>query len=308
MSEIVAVASTPDVSASRDVAPTTGGASMGRRRTPGWDEPRGGRLVARYALLVVVAIVVLFPIYTTVVAALKPGDQVLRRPLVPDSVTLDVFREAWTAGRLGRYLWNSFVVSTVITLAQVATSLSSGYAFAFLRFPGRRLAFAVFLATLLVPLEATLVVNYDTVESLGWINTWRGLTVPFLATAFGTFLVRQALLDLPSDLRDAARLDGIGHVGFLRHVAIPLVRPTLGALALFSFLASWNSYLWPNLVVNEADANTVQSGLRLLGKSNLDAPNLVMAGTVIAAIPIATALVLFQRQLVRGLTAGAVKG
>ena len=264
--------------------------------------------MVRYGLLVVLAVVVLFPIYTTVVAAFKPGDEVLRRPLVPDRFTLDVFREAWTAGRLGRYLWNSLVVATIVTVAQALTSLTSGYAFACLRFPGRRVVFAVFLATLLVPLEATLVVNYDTVESLGWLNTWRGLTVPFLATAFGTFLVRQALLDLPSDLRDAARLDGVGHLGFLRHVAIPLVRPTLGALALFGFLTSWNQYLWPNLVVNEADANTVQSGLRLLSKSNIDAPNLVMAGTVIAAIPIMAALVLFQRQLVRGLTAGAVKG
>ncbi len=100
----------------------------------------------------------------------------------------------------------------------------------------------------------------------------------------------------------------MGHLGFLWYIAIPLVRPTLGALALFGFLGSWNQYLWPNLIVNEADMNTVQSGLRLLSRSNLDAPNLVMAGTVIAAVPVAIALLLFQRQLVRGLTAGAVKG
>ena len=290
------------------------------KRSRSWDHPSGLRLVGRYVLLVVIVAAVLFPVYTTVVAAFKPSDKFLINPLVPDAFTFDVIREAWSSGRLGRYLVNSTIVAVIITTAQVLTSLLSGYAFAYLRFPGRRIVFYAFLATLLVPLEATLFVNFETVEEgltlplidvtipFGGLNSFQALTVPFLATAFGTFLVRQALLDLPGDLRDAARIDGIGHLGFIRHVAVPLVRPTLAALALFSFLSSWNQYLWPSLIINEADRNTVQSGLRLLSKSNLDAPNLVMAGTVIAAIPILIVLVIFQKQLVRGLTAGAVKG
>ena len=272
------------------------------------DRPSGARLVGRYLLLAVVAFIVIFPIYTTVIASFKPGDKVLENPLIPDSFTLDPIRTAWSSGRLGRYLFNSAVVAVAVTVAQVATSLLAAYALAILRFPGRNLLFALFVTTLLVPLEATLVVNLDTVDSLGWLNTYQGLAVPFLATAFGTFLLRQVLLTLPSDLRDAALLDGITHLGFLRHVAIPLVRPTLGALALFSFLSSWNQYLWPNLVINDDEMHTVQSGLRLLSKANIDQPNLVMAGTVIAAVPIFAALFFFQRQLVRGLTAGAVKG
>jgi sn-glycerol 3-phosphate transport system permease protein len=279
-----------------------------RRQRQSFDEPRGAGRVGRYALLCIVTFVVVFPIYTTVVAALKPGDQVLQNPLVPTAVTFDVLANAWTEGRLGRYLLNSFVVALIVTLAQLATSLLAAYAFAFLEFPGKRVVFVVFVATLLVPLEATLVVNLDTVDSLGWLNTYQGLAAPFLATAFGIFLLRQVFLTLPRDLRDAARIDGVGHVGFLRHIAVPLVRPTLGALALFSFLGTWNQYLWPNLVINEADMNTVQSGLRLLSRSTLSEPNLVMAGTVIAAVPIFVALFIFQRQLVRGLTAGAVKG
>ncbi len=292
-----------------------------------WDDPKGARRLGRYLLLVAIGFVVLFPVYTTVVAAFKPSEQFFENPLVPDAVTLDVFREAWSSGRLGTYLWNSFVVAAIVTLAQVVTSLLSGYAFAYLRFPGRKWVFLAFLATLLVPLEATVFVNFETVEqglvlpeflgglplipdkiSFGGLNSFQALTVPFLATAFGTFLTRQALLALPSELRDAARIDGIGHLGFIRHVAVPLVRPTLAALALFSFLGSWNQYLWPSLIINEADKNTVQSGLRLLSKTSLDQPNLVMAGTVIAAIPILIVLVIFQKQLVRGLTAGAVKG
>ncbi len=273
-----------------------------------FDTPRGWRMVGRYVLLVVVALVVLFPIYTMVVAAFKPSDRFFVNPLVPDGFTLDVIREAWTAGRLGRYLFNSLVVALVVTAFQVVSSVLAAYAFAILKFPLKNLFFVLFIATLLVPLEATLVVNFDTVDALGWANTYQGLALPFLATAFGVFLMRQVFLSLPPDLRDAARIDGVGHLGFLIHIGIPLVRPTLGALALFAFLGSWNQYLWPNLIVNQTDMNTVQSGLRVLSRSNLDQPNLVMAGTFVAAIPVAVVLLLFQRQLVRGLTAGAVKG
>jgi sn-glycerol 3-phosphate transport system permease protein len=274
------------------------------RVRPGW------RTVGRYALLCGVAFLVLFPIYTTVIAALKPGSKLLDKPLLPDSLTLDVVREAWTTGRLGRYLVNSTVVAVLVTAAQVVTSVLSAYAFAYLKFPAKTFLFALFLATLLVPLETTLIVNRRTVDSLGWLNTYQGLAVPFLATAMGTFLIRQVFLQIPRELREAAQMDGLGHWGFMREVAVPLVRPTLAALALFSFLSSWNQYLWPNLITTEADMNTVQSGLRLLNASRPDIEriNLPIAGTVIAALPIALVLIIFQRQLVRGLTAGAVKG
>lgn len=270
--------------------------------------PRGWRLTVRYVLLAATAVVVLFPIYTTVIASLKPGNSVLKNPLVPDAFTLDVLKNAWTQGRLGRYLFNSAVVAVIITTVQLVTSITSAYAFSFLNFPLKRAVFAVFMATLLVPFEVTLFVNRRTVDSLGWLNTYQGLAVPFLATAFGTFMLRQVFLQIPRDLNEAATMDGIGHWGFLREVAVPLVRPTLGALGLFSFLSSWNQYLWPTLVTTEDDMNTVQTGLRLLRSSDLDKPNLIMAGTIIAAVPILVVLIVFQRQLVRGLTAGAVKG
>ncbi len=270
--------------------------------------PTGARLVGRYTLLGIVAFVVLFPVYTTVIGAFKPAGDVLDNPLLPGPFTLDAFSEAWTDGRLGRYLFNSFVVAALVTIAQLVTALLAGYAFAMLDFPGRNVIFVLFISTMLVPAEATLVVNRRTVGTLGWLNTYQGLAVPFLAAAFGTFLVRQAFLALPSELRDAARIDGAGHLAFLRHVAVPIVRPTLGALALFVFLSTWNQYLWPTLITTEAEMNTVQSGLKALRESSLQEPNVVMAGTVIAAIPVVIALLIFQKSLVRGLTSGAVKG
>jgi sn-glycerol 3-phosphate transport system permease protein len=280
---------------------------MDETRAP-WERSTRMGSIGRYALLGAIAVIVLFPIYTTVIAALKPGNKVLLHPLVPDSFTLDVLRDAWTEGNLGDYLVNSLIVAAAVTVGQVISSLMAAYAFAMLRFPGRNVLFVVFLATLLVPLEATVVVNRLTVDSLGWLNSYQGLIVPFLASAFGIFLLRQALLSLPRDLRDAALIDGVGHFGFIRHVAVPLVRPTLGALALFTFLGTWNAYLWPSLITTQERWNTVQIGLRQLKAQALDAPNLVMAGTIIAAIPIAIVLLIFQRQLIRGLTAGAVKG
>ena len=269
---------------------------------PGW------RRWVRYALLVVVAIIILFPIYVMVIAALKPGNKLLQHPLLPTDITTETLRLAWTDGNLGRAMWNSLVVSVIVTIAQLVTAVLSAYAFAFLRFPGRTFLFAVFLATLLVPFEATVVVNRSTMQDLGWLNSYQGLAVPFLATAFGTFLVRQVFITLPKELLEAARMDGLGHVGFLREVAVPLARPTLGALALFGFLSTWNQYLWPRLISTESDWNTVQSVLKEMSQSQIDRPNLVIAGTVIVALPIAVGLLLFQRQLVRGLTAGAVKG
>jgi sn-glycerol 3-phosphate transport system permease protein len=270
--------------------------------------PRGWRLAGRYTLLIALAIVVLFPIWVMLVGAFKPGNKVLQNPLLPTHVTLDTLREAWRDGNLGRALVNSTIVALIVTVAQVVTAVLSAYAFAFLRFPGRTFVFGVFLATLLVPFEATVVVNRSTVQDLGWLNSYQGLAVPFLATAFGTFLVRQVFLTLPKDLREAARMDGLGHLGFLREVAVPLARPTLGALALFGFLSTWNQYLWPTTISTDDDWNTVQSGLRALSQAQIDKPNLVIAGTVIVALPIFVILLVFQRQLVRGLTAGAVKG
>jgi len=269
---------------------------------------RGWRKAGRYALLVTLAVIVLFPIYVMVVGSLKPGNKVLNDRLLPTNITFDAIRHAWQHGHLGRAMVNSAIVSAVITVAQLVTSILAAYAFVFLKFPGRSILFAVFLATLLVPLEATLTVNRRTMQSFGWLNSYKGLTVPFLATAFGIFMVRQVFLTIPKEMREAASMDGLGHIGFLREVAVPLSRPTLGALTLFAFLTSWNQYLWPVLVTTESRYNTVQTGLRALRFAALSEPNLLIAGTVIVALPIFVVLIAFQRQLVRGLTAGAVKG
>ncbi|HEX7097134.1 MAG TPA: carbohydrate ABC transporter permease [Acidimicrobiales bacterium] len=269
-----------------------------------------GRTVWRYALLTMLAAIVLFPVYMTVIGSLLRPEQLLSRPpaMFPTHPTWDTYSTAWSAGHLATYLRNSAIVAVAITLGQVVTAILAGYAFAFLEFPFRRTLFLVFLATLMVPFEITIVTNLQTVVSLHWYNTYAGLAVPFMATGFGAFLMRQAFLGVPRDLQDAAALDGYGHLRFMARVAVPLARPAVAALAVFGFLSAWNQYLWPLLITKNDDLRTVQIGLRQLRATSIDQINVTLAGVVLAALPLVVLLILFQKQLVRGLTAGAVKG
>jgi sn-glycerol 3-phosphate transport system permease protein len=266
--------------------------------------------VGRYALLTVLAAIVIFPIYITIVNSLLPAVDITRQPpkLFPTDPQWSSYSDAWNAGHMGTYLKNSFIVTFVITLGQVLTAILAGYAFAFLDFPFKRTLFVVFLATLMVPFEVTIVTNVATVSDLGWYNTYAGLAVPFLATGFGAFLMRQAFLTLPHDVRDAAALDGYGHWRFLWRVAVPLARPAVAALTVFAFLAAWNQYLWPLLITKDDKMRTVQIGLKQLQQVSIDQVNITFAGAIIAVVPLVILLLFFQKQLVRGLTAGAVKG
>ena len=268
------------------------------------------RLVTRYALLSIAALVIIFPVYIAVVNSLLAPSQLVHQPppLVPLSPHWSHYSDAWTSGHLGVYLRNSAIQSGIIVFGQLVTSVLAGYAFAFLVFPFKRLLFWIFLMTLMIPFEVTISTNLSTISSLGWFNTFQGLTVPFLATGFGTFLLRQAFLGIPRDLREAATLDGYGNLRFLWHVALPLVRPALAALGVFSFLGAWNAFLWPLLVTgNDTSVRTVQIGLKELLNTQIDQIPTSLAGTIIAIIPLVVLLVVFQKQLVRSLTAGAVK-
>ena len=269
------------------------------------------RKTVSYVGLTVVAVVLLFPLYITVVNSLLPTGSIAHQPppLFPLHPVWHTYSNAWSKGHLSIYLRNSVIQTAIIVSAQLVTSVFAAYAFAFLRFPFKRTLFIVVLATLMIPFEVTFITNLTTVTKLGWYNTFAGLTVPFLATGFGIFLLRQAFLQIPHDLQEAATLDGYGHWRFMARVAVPLARPSIAAVGVFSFLGSWNQYLWP-LVVTGSNNNitTIQIGLKLLAGSQIDANvNEVFAGAIIALAPLAILLLIFQKQLVRSLTAGAVK-
>jgi sn-glycerol 3-phosphate transport system permease protein len=219
-----------------------------------------------------------------------------------------VWNEGWDAGDLGPAMTRSLVVAVLITVAQVLTSILAAYAFAFLRFPGKTLIFAVFMATLLLPLEVTLLANVQLIRELGWINSNAGLVLPFAASAFGTFLIRQGFRGVPPEIQDATRLDGYGHMGFLWRFAVPLTRPVIASFTVIAALSAWNQYLWPQAVIDDSRYRTAQITLKSVTGAEINNANVGVAAALIVAVPVILLLIGFQRQIIRGLTAGAVKG
>lgn len=264
----------------------------------------------QYLLLIAVALIVLFPLWSALTISMLSDAEVALYPprLWPSGLNLDNFRRALEQAPLGRYLFNSVVQSTIVMIGQLITASLAAYAFAFIDFKGRNLLFLVFLSTMMIPWEATIIPNYLTIKSIGWTDTFQGLSAPFLATAFGTFLLRQFFMTLPKELHDAATIDGSSNLRFLMTIVLPLARPALGTLAVYSFLQTYNQYLWPLLVTNDQSMRTVQIGIALLQDQERFMFNIVMAGVVIILVPTFTLFVFGNRQLIRGLTAGAVKG
>ena len=272
---------------------------------------RGLRTAAWYGLLTVLSVVVLFPVYMALVRALSAPVAWFQAgsPLYPVHVQWGIFGHAWSQGAgLAGPMFRSAMATLLITGAQLLTSVLAAYTFAFLDFPLKKVVFGLFMATLLLPIEVTLVANVETMRTLGWTSTYQGLVLPFVATAFGTFLIRQGFLGIPGEVRDATKLDGFGHLRFLFRFAVPLTRPVIASFTVISFLGAWNQYLWPRAVVDKEAFNTLQIAIRGLADSNPQTANVGPAAALIAALPIVVLLILFQRQIIRGLTAGAVKG
>jgi ABC-type glycerol-3-phosphate transport system permease component len=263
-----------------------------------------------YVILTLAAIIILYPIYTTLNISLLSDPEVATYPpkLIPTGFQIDNFTRALAQAPLGRYLFNSVLQSTLVMMGQLFTASLAAYAFAFINFKFRNFFFLVFLATMMIPWEATIIPNYLTVKQLEWTDTFQGLAVPFMATGFGTFLLRQFFMKIPHELQDAAEIDGCGSLRFLVTIVLPLARPALGTLAVYSFLQTYNQYLWPLLITNDQNMRTVQIGLTLLQDEERLKTNIVAAGVVMVLIPTFVLFVFSNKQLIRGLTAGAVKG
>jgi ABC-type glycerol-3-phosphate transport system permease component len=251
-----------------------------------------------YTLLIFAAVIILFPVWAAFSTSLVPSSDALRPPanLFPFNFTPQNYQEVFRTVPVARFLLNSFIQSGIITLGQLLTASLAAYAFAFIPFKGRNFVFFVFLATLMIPWEVTIIPNFQTIRQLRWTDTFQGLTAPFLATAFGTFLY------------DAAVMDGAGHLRYLTTIVLPLSRPALGTLAVYAFVNAWNQFFWPLLVTNDRNMRTVQIGISMLQAEEATQWNIVMAGAMLALLPTFILLVIGQKQLIRGLTAGALKG
>ncbi|WP_018465166.1 carbohydrate ABC transporter permease [Calidithermus timidus] len=279
--------------------------SLNRRRV------RWGELFWSYLGLTLLSFVVIFPILVLLSASLKPAGDVFEYPprLWPKSFSLENYQGALEKAPLLRYLWNTLLVSLGVTLGQLLTSALAAFSFARLNFPAKRSLFLAVLATYMVPWELTLIPNYLTISSLRLLDSYWGLVLPFLAGAFGIFLLRQSFLQIAEEYFDAAKIDGATPLQQLRFVALPLARPAIASLALLTFLNTWNMYLWPLIVTNEPTWRTAQIGLRFfLVDQEGSNYGFVAAGAILVLAPTLIAFMLLERAFVRGISLGGIKG
>ncbi|WP_155848492.1 carbohydrate ABC transporter permease [Arthrobacter sp. 35W] len=276
--------------------------------------PRARRKSARrrsqlwlVSTLVVVSLFTIAPLLAVIVLALSPEDAPTIPYAVPASLTLDNIIRIFNVGEFPLWLWNSFLYSSISVVVVLLTASMAAYALARKRFPGRNAVLWTIVATLMVPMQATLIPTFILVAGMGGVNTMWGLILPTLANAQAVFLIRQFIRDLPDELFDAARIDGAGEWRTFAGIVLPLIRPVLATLAIFVFLWHWNDLLWP-LVVGQSDAaRTLTVGLATLNTETVSTAN-IMAAALISFIPCLVIFVLLQRHIVASITSSGVKG
>ena len=281
--------------------------------TPGVSTKRGLTLenVTRYVFLLLLAIIFLGPFYWLVITALKgPGQNVFTYPpqLYPKPLTLVSFFELWQVGPFHRYILNSAFAATMVVVGNALFCSMAAYPLARMRFPGREPIFYLILATLIIPFEVTLIPSFLVVSRLHWVDTFAALIVPATVSPFGIFLMRQAFLTIPFELEEAARIDGASEFGIYARIMVPLAAPSLAALAIFGFVAEWNSLLWPVVVLKTQDMQTLPLAITFLDSNFYGGWRQIAAGSVLSILPILVVFAFAQRYFMAGLTAGAIKG
>ncbi len=270
-----------------------------QRKYLGW----AGRILLNLPLVLIIMI----PLLYTFMMSGTPADELYSR-IIPTRMDFISYAHVFERTAIPRHILNSFIVSGGATILQMITCSMAAFAFSFLEFKGRNVVFFAILATMMIPWEATIIANYLTVSSWGWIDTYHVMILPYAASAMGIFLLRQNYLTFAKELHEAAKLDGCSNWRFLLSIVIPLSRPALGALGAYVFLQQWNQYLWPLLVTNSDRVRTVQIGISQLYDIDSEQIGLMMAGVVIVLIPSLSIFIFMQKQLINGLMAGAVKG
>jgi multiple sugar transport system permease protein len=248
------------------------------------------------------------PLLWMVSAAFKGTDDLYGLNLIPNHPTLDNFVYVLTEADFPRWIFNSFFISTVVSLAGLWFHSMAGYALARLRFPGRAILFFLLFSTYLVSFPVIIVPLFLLVKELGWINSYAGLIVPAIFNVFGIFLLRQFYLSIPREMEEAAVIDGAGYWRLYWEIVLPLSRPILSTLFVFFFLANWNSFLWPLTITRDPELYVVQVGIMSFRQQYTSAQNYVMAGSVIVALPTVLLFLIFQRQLIESIKTSGMTG
>ena len=263
-----------------------------------------------YALLVIGAIMALLPMAWMVSASLMPAGEASSFPprFFPTRVTFSHYVDLFTRLNLGRYLLNSAFVAFVVTLSSLVINSMAGYAFAKLRFRGRDRLFRALSTGLVLPVQVAMLPLFLLLKNLGMINTYWGVIIPGLASIFGIFLVRQYALAIPDEMLDAARVDGASEFRIFRSIVVPGIVPILATLAIWTFLATWNDFMWPLIVLSDESRYTLPVALANLAGEHVQDTELMMAGSVITVVPVMLVFLFLQRYYIQGVMAGSVKG
>lgn len=275
----------------------------GGARSP-WRLPLGGLFLG------LLAAITLYPLWEIAKISLLDPTEVNAPGASLWPPTFRAYVEAWTGFAFPRYFLNSVIVTVAVTLGSTASAILAAYAFARITFPGRDLLFLAVIGTLMIPNHITLIPNYLTFARFGLLDTFVCLILPFLASGFSIFFLRQHMLTIPTSLEEAARMDGAGTWMILWTIIVPLSRPAIAVVALFAFMSQWNEFIWPLLATTSDDMRTVQIGLRyMLRNQEAAIPDwpLVMAGTMITLVPLLIAYLFAERHLIRGITMGSFR-
>ncbi|WP_420840190.1 carbohydrate ABC transporter permease [Corynebacterium meitnerae] len=282
-----------------------------KRKNEGVDHSSPAMKIVGYIALVLTVLIILVPLYFIVITSFKTMQDVFSDPITfwPHPFVPENYARVWETSGFPNYLRNSLGITLILTVIKVVLGVLSAYAFAFLRFPGRNLLFLLVIAALMVPNQITIISNYALAASLGWRDTWQGVIIPLAGVAFGCFLMRNHFQSLPTEIMEAADMDGANFFTKLFRVVLPMSWPTLSAFTLITVVNEWNEYLWPFLITDTPAAATLPVGLtRLQDAEGLTNWAPVMAGTVLSTLPMIIVFLLLQKQMIKGLTAGAVKG
>lgn len=269
-----------------------------------------GRTIGYIALALTVAVICV-PLAFIVITSLKTRPDIYSNPISwwPNPFAPENYSYVLGSMSFGTYLRNSVFITSVLTIVEVTLGILTAYGFAFLKFPGRKLLFLVVIASLMVPNQITIISNYTLVAGLGWRNTFQGIIVPLAGVAFGAFLMRNHFLSLPKEIIEAAEMDGTGFFRTLFKVVLPMSWPTVIAFTMITVVTEWNQYLWPFLISDTPDVAPLPVGLtQLQNNEGLTNWGPVMAGTVLTTVPMLVIFLVLQKHMIKGLTAGAVKG
>jgi len=261
-----------------------------------------------HAVVIVGALAMLFPFAWTVITSITPGAGLTLRPqLWPSDPSLEAYATLFAERPFARVVLNSLGLAVTTTVIQLVTSATAAYAFSRLPFRGRGVVFAIYLATMMVPLQVLIVPLFAELRAFGLLNTYLGALLPSFASAFGIFLLRQAINQVPRELDEAATLDGAGHGRIFLSIILPNIRPALATLTIFAFMGSWNSFLWPLVVLRDPELQTLPIALAGLQGQYTTAWDVVMAGSVVSVLPMLALYLIAQKHIIQGVASAGLK-